>query len=103
MSAYCRSPLLVHSFCMQHQVIWCVPLAAMTILPGEGHHLQQCSPWALCVEVVSRTYEVSSSQSSADERSGDRAQCRVSEACIGRGHAYLTSADIRPVNNLISI
>jgi hypothetical protein len=27
-SAYCRSPLLMPSFCMQHQVSACAPLAA---------------------------------------------------------------------------
>jgi hypothetical protein len=28
-TGYCLSPLLMHSLCMQHQVTWCAPLAAI--------------------------------------------------------------------------
>jgi hypothetical protein len=28
-SRYCLSPLLMHSFCMQHQVIWCTQSVAV--------------------------------------------------------------------------
>jgi hypothetical protein len=35
-ATFCLSPLLMHSFCMQHQLTWCAPLAAIDNTLGGG-------------------------------------------------------------------